>query len=247
MIVDERRRMAELLAELSEEQLAQPSLCDAWTVHEVAAHLTTFLRFGQAKLYLGILATAGNIDKVNVWLTRRAARRPIGEIIDLLRRRADARTTIPRSGYDPVLTDILLHDLDIRRPLNIPRAMPEERLWVAFHHLTKKPAPGYGMGTMGDRLSDLRLAATDTGWTHGKGRLVQGTAESLLLGISGRPAGFAELDGDGVPLLRSRVTSMPPPRPGRRLTTVLGVLVNPPPRERRSRDAVSDPDAATGR
>src|SRR5947208_3217407 len=57
MIVDERRRAAELLAGLSAAQLSAPSLCEGWTVHEVAAHLTTFLRLGQAKLYVGILVT----------------------------------------------------------------------------------------------------------------------------------------------------------------------------------------------
>jgi Mycothiol maleylpyruvate isomerase N-terminal domain len=46
MIVAERQHMADLLASLSQEQLARQSLCDAWTVHEVGAHLVTYLRFG---------------------------------------------------------------------------------------------------------------------------------------------------------------------------------------------------------
>lgn len=49
MIVAERQHMADLLASLSQEQLIRQSLCDAWTVHEVGAHLVSYLRFGQPK------------------------------------------------------------------------------------------------------------------------------------------------------------------------------------------------------
>jgi len=237
MIVDERHRTADMLATFTAGQLRRPSLCAGWTVHDIAAHLITFLRFGQLKLYLGILATAADIDKVNLRLTRRAAMRPSGEIIEALRRGADSRITIPMSGYDPVLTDLMLHDLDIRTPLGIPRATPEERLRVAFSHLTARPSPGF---TMGSRLGGLRLVATDTGWTHGDGALVRGSAEALLLGMSGRTVAFGQLDGGGVPLLRRRVTSAPRPGAGRRLATVLAVLTSPPPAERRSRLAAGD-------
>jgi uncharacterized protein (TIGR03083 family) len=236
MIVDERRRMADLLAGLTAGQFRQPSLCTGWTVHDVAAHLVTFLRFGQLKLYLGILTTAADLDRVNARLTRRAARRPSREIVDMLRRAAGSRVTIPRSGYDPVLADLMLHDLDIRIPLGISRTTPEDRLWVSFHHLTTRAAPGFGMGT---RLRGLRLVATDTGWAYGSGAAVRGGAEALLLAIGGRTAGFAALDGDGVPLLRERVVAQTRPGALRRLAVPLGVLRNPPPPDRRSRLAVA--------
>ena len=224
MIVDERRRTADLLATLTTEQLRQPSLCRVWTVHDVAAHLVSYLRHGQPKLYLGMLATAADLDAVNVRLTRREARRPTHEIIELLRRRADSRISMPRSGYDPVLTDLLLHDLDIRVPLGIPRSTPEHRLWLAFDHLTTRPALGFGLGS---RLRDLRLVATDTGWAHGAGSPVRGPAEALLLAMSGRTVGFDRLDGAGVPLLRHRVASPPRHGPGRRIAMALALLANP--------------------
>lgn len=40
LITAERRRVADLLAGLDDEQWAAPSLCDGWTVREVGAHLT---------------------------------------------------------------------------------------------------------------------------------------------------------------------------------------------------------------
>ncbi|HEX8094782.1 maleylpyruvate isomerase family mycothiol-dependent enzyme [Jatrophihabitans sp.] len=236
MIVDERRHSADLLSTLTPDQLRTPSLCQGWTVHDVAAHLTTLLRFGQAKLYIGIAATAADMDRVNLWLTRRAARRSDDEIIEVLRRRAGSRFTVPRSGYDPVLSDLVLHDLDIRIPLGIARDIPEYRLSVAFHHLTSRASPGFAMGS---RLDGLRFTATDTGWDQGTGASVRGPAETLLLGIGGRVAVLDDLSGDGVPLLRQRLSS--PQRAGalRRLAGPFGLLVRPLPRARRSRDSVA--------
>lgn len=236
MIVDERLRAADLLGGLTADQLRRPSLCDGWTMHDIAAHLTTFLRLGQPKLYLGIAATAGDIDRVNGWLTRRAARLPSDLLVRRLRRDAGARTTIPRSGYDPVLTDLVLHDLDVRRPLGLRRDVPEERLWVAFHHLVVKPTPGFGMGR---RLHGLRLEAVDTGWAVGQGAPLRGGAQDLLLAVAGRAVGLDGLTGDGVPTLRRRLAQRRRPGPVRRLATVLAVLTDPAPPDRRSRLAVA--------
>ena len=238
MIIDERRAMADRLENLTEDQWRRPSLCAGWTVHDVAAHLVSFLRFGQAKLYLGLTATAGSVDRLNVFLTRREARRSRQEIVRRLRDDAGSRFSIPRSGYDPVLTDLMLHDLDIRRPLGIPRATPPERLWVAFAHLTTRPTPGFTMGT---RLDNLRLEATDTGWAHGQGALVRGTADALLLGIGGRAQALDELTGDGVAPLRERLASTPPAGPVARMAAVVRVVTHPAPPDRRSRDAVVPP------
>jgi uncharacterized protein (TIGR03083 family) len=235
MLVQERRRMADLLDGLDPGQLATPSLSAGWTVHDVGAHLTTYLRFGQAKIYWGIVSTAADFDRLNRDLTARAARRSTAEIADRLRRWSTSKTTIPRSGYDPVLTDILLHDYDVRVPLGIARDVPEDRLWVAFQHLAAKPSPGYGVGS---RLAGLRLEAGDTGWSSGSGAVVRGDAESLVLAMSGRAAGLDALEGDGLPLLRQRVAAPPPRGPLERLKTVVKVVVDPPPPDRRSRNAL---------
>jgi hypothetical protein len=166
----------------------------------------------------------------------RLTKRSSHEIVESLRRGAGSRVTIPRSGYDPVLTDIVLHDLDIRVPLGIPRSTPEDRLWVAFDHLTAKPSPGFAMGA---RLAGLHLATTDTGWSRGSGPPVRGRAEDLLLAIGDRGIAFDKLDGDGVSLLRQRVATQPKPGPLRRLAVPLRVLTNPPHRDRRSRHALA--------
>jgi uncharacterized protein (TIGR03083 family) len=239
MVVAERRWMTELLAGRTEAQWHGPTLCERWTVHELAAHLVSLLHFGQVKLYAGVALTAGDLDRVNLALTRWYARRSRAELLAEMRRRAESRTTVPRAGFDPVLTDLLLHDLDVRLPLGLPREPPEERWWVAFNHLTTRPALGYGMGA---RLHGLRIETTDTGWRAGDGALVRGDAQSVLLAVSGRQAGFQGVSGDGVPLLRDRVTAPPRPSPARRVARALGAVLRPPAPERRSRAAVAPAD-----
>jgi uncharacterized protein (TIGR03083 family) len=232
MIADERRHMADLFAGLDAGQLARQSLCDAWTMHEVAAHLASFLRFGQLKIYLCMIAYAGDFAPGNQRLAHWYARRPTADIIEQLRRDAAARTTVPRSGYDPVLTDLVLHDLDVRIPLGIPRDVREDRLSVAFHHLTTVPSAGFAVGT---RLTRLRFEATDTGWTAGDGAPVRGPAQSVVMAMSGRAQGFADLDGDGVEILRDRVAGETAIPVGRRLRKMARTLARPS--DRRSREA----------
>jgi hypothetical protein len=145
---------------------------------------------------------------------------------------------MPRSGYDPILVDLVLHDFDIRIPMGILRTPHEERLWMAFHHLTHNPAPGY---VMGSRLSGLRIEATDTGWDYGAGVPVRGPAESLVLAISGRDVGLTHLEGDGVPILRDRLASPVKAAPLRRVAVPLKLLVKPVPKDRRSHTAQAVP------
>jgi uncharacterized protein (TIGR03083 family) len=230
MIVAEREHMADLLASLSEEQLARQSLCEAWTVHEVGAHLVTYLRFGQLKIYLCMIAYAGNFAPGNERLARMYARRSTADLVGSLRRHATARTTVPRSGYDPVLADLVVHDLDVRIPLGIDRAIPEDRLAVAFHHLATVPSPGFAVG---GRLSELRFEAVDTGWASGHGAPVRGDAEAIVLAMAGRTVAFPQLDGDGVAILSERANlalRIPVPQ---RLMKMATTVLRPSPRRAR--------------
>ncbi len=169
----------------------------------MAAHLATYLRFGKLKIIACMVAHAGNFAPGNQRLARWYARLPTADLTQMLRRHAESRTTPPRSGYDPILTDLILHDLDVRIPLGIARDIPEDRLAVAFYHLAFIPSPGYAVGT---RLHGLRFETTDTGWTFGTGPAVRGPAESVVMAMSGRTAHWASLTGDGTEPLRQRIS-----------------------------------------
>ena len=58
------------------------------------------------------------------------------------------------------------------------------------------------------RIDGLRLVATDTTWSHGAGPTVptvQGPILSLVLAMTGRADALADLEGDGIPELRTRM------------------------------------------
>ena len=203
-IADERRGLAELLSGLTQEQQATRSLCEAWSVHDVAAHLIMPMTVSTPRFALALLACRGSFDRANLRLTRQVARRPFGQIVEVLRREAGSRFTPPGAGPEAPLTDLLVHGMDIRWPLGLARAVPERRLRTSLGWLT---GPGARGVVPRGRLDGLRLEADDLDWSHGSGAAVRGDAQALVLAMCGRTAALGHLGGDGVPMLRARLSA----------------------------------------
>jgi len=203
MIADERRGLADVLVALTPEQLGTPSLCGAWSVHDVAAHLLMPLVTGLPTLMLAMVTSAGNFDKANRVLTARIADRSIQDIAQGLRDQAENPFSPPGMGIEAALTDLLVHGQDIRRPLGLPRVIPSERAETSLNFLTGKVPRGF---VTKDRLAGLALSATDVPFSSGSGAQVTGPAEALLLVLTGRPVALADLSGDGVAVLRARIS-----------------------------------------
>jgi uncharacterized protein (TIGR03083 family) len=116
-----------------------------------------------------------------------------------------ARNQRPRglpSGFKGgiALTDGTIHHQDIRRALGLPRNIPEHRLVPALTFSLGAPTlPSKG------NAKGLKLVATDADWTTGDGLEVSGPGEALLMALAGRPQALEELDGAGLPALRSRI------------------------------------------
>lgn len=201
MIANERRALADVFDKLTPEQLRTPSLCDGWTVHDIAAHLIMPLETAFPTIALSLIASRGDFDKANVKLTRRHSDRPVTDLVDSLRRNAGHRFKPPGTGPEASLTELLLHGQDIRRPLGLDREFSEERMTTALRFLTESKFRGF---VPKGRLDGLAFEATDLDWSHGTGPLVRGRAEALLLAISGRRASLCDLEGDGVAVLRER-------------------------------------------
>jgi len=203
-IADERRGMAELLSGLTTEQRAAQSLCRQWNVHEVAAHLIVPLEVSLPRFAVSILLSGGSFDRANVRLAGKQAQRPFDEIVEVLRRKADSHFTPPGAGPEAPLTDLLVHGLDIRWPLRLARHIPTERLRCSLEFLTTRTAEGL---TPKGALAGLRLEADDIDWAQGSGPTVRGSAEALLLAMTGRSVALGALGGDGVEALRGRLSS----------------------------------------
>jgi uncharacterized protein (TIGR03083 family) len=198
----ERRRIADLIDDLDEAQLATPSLCASWDVKTVGAHLVSFLAEGTirvSRLSMHRGGSDGAIDEA----ARRHAQRPATEIAARLRDLADHRYWRPPPQAPGLLAEVLAHSGDIRIPLGLPLELDPQPTAVALDFLTG-PVP-IGLVPLG-RLRGIRLQATDTDRTWGKGKEIRGRAAELLMAAVGRTTVLDVLDGPGVTLLRQRIS-----------------------------------------
>jgi uncharacterized protein (TIGR03083 family) len=201
-IAAERIVFAELVDGLDEAQLATPSLCGQWSVHEVAAHVLMPLVTSKVDIARAMLSAKGNFHRANAALARRTAQRPASDIAAGLRTRSGSHFRPPLHPPVTPLTDLLVHGQDIRRPLGLTRRFEDHRLRAALDFLASKRAhPGF---VPRGRLDGVRLRATDLDWAHGDGADVSGTGEALLLAMTGRMVVLPELDGAGVAVLSER-------------------------------------------
>lgn len=195
-IASERRSLADLLEHLTPDQQEAQSLCNEWTVKQVAAHLVMPMEVGMLAFMAAMLRHRGNFDAANSALAKKQALRPFAEIVQTLRDKADHRFTPPGQGPEAPLTDIIVHGLDITTPLGLSHHVPDEHLVVVLNHLAE-PSPKSRAASR--QLDGVRLQADDLEWTHGDGPLVTGPARAILLALAGRDAGWNQLTGDVPP------------------------------------------------
>jgi uncharacterized protein (TIGR03083 family) len=199
--------ISELLHELSDEQWDVPSLCEGWRVRDVISHMCVGYTTPMTAMLAKVARRRFNVPKASYEesMAFGSAHTPseILAVFDEIHtkhvRKGIAKVIKPTEG----LVDHLIHHQDIRRPLGLPRPMPEDRLVAA---LDVVPGLG-GFVASKKRTAGLRLIATDIGWSHGDGPEVSGPGEAILLTASGRPVALDELQGDGVETLRGRLAA----------------------------------------
>ena len=203
----QREGFIETLEGLRPDQWATPSLCSGWRVVDVAAHLAWAPALGPGA---GAVAMVRHGFSMNRMIERSAvgwSARGRGAIVAQLR--DNARSGARPIGMPPVaaLADAVVHGLDVRRPLGLPGRVPVASLAPLADFVLGTPWPMNTVvgGSARRRVAGVRLVATDTDWSHGKGPEVRGTAEALVLVLYGRAVAAAELAGDGAALLRARL------------------------------------------
>lgn len=196
-----RRRLADFFDHLDEEQLATRSLCDAWTVREVLGHLVMPFAGSLCGLLVRVVRARGSVDAASAGLARELARRPVPELTELLRERADEVVRAPGVGPRGQLADGCIHLRDCARPLDLPDDVGLEE-WRALLDWFSGGVRGLVPAA---RLSGLRLEATDQDWSWGAGEPVTGPSEALAMAAAGRAVALDDLHGSGVGALRARV------------------------------------------
>jgi len=116
---------------------------------------------------------------------------------------AGSRRKAPGVSHLEPLIDVLVHGQDIAIPLGRPRAVPVRAAVAAADRVWPNLFPWRAQR----RLRGFRLAATDCFWSAGDGLLVEGPIAAILLLLTGRRAGLAQLSGAGVRELEVRTAS----------------------------------------
>ncbi|MGY1616028.1 maleylpyruvate isomerase family mycothiol-dependent enzyme [Geodermatophilus sp. SYSU D00691] len=199
-VIDEQRgSLADLLADLSPDEWAHPSLCRGWRVRDVAAHVT-FSVARPVELIGPALRGRGDFHRTtHDAAVRRAAATSTGELVAAIRAMVGSRRRVPGlTPYEPLI-DVLVHGQDIAVPLGRPRPAPIEAAATAATRIWSMTWPFTIVFDARRRLAGLRLVATDTEWSAGEGALVEGPVEALLLLLTGRAAVAVDrLSGPGV-------------------------------------------------
>ncbi|MBC8090513.1 MAG: maleylpyruvate isomerase family mycothiol-dependent enzyme [Pseudonocardia sp.] len=199
----ERLALCDHLEGLDDAAWATQSLCSAWTVRDVVAHLTVTTRATVPFVVKAALRARGGFDRMAVQVAEdRSTRFGPTELVAQLRESAASSRRMPGSGPMDPLMDLVVHAQDISRPLGRLHHSPAEVVvaslaYIATNRFLGGPA----------RIAGLALTATDAGWTSGDGPEVRGAAEDLLLVVGGRPAGLAGLTGPGVQVLAGRLSA----------------------------------------
>ena len=192
---EQRRRLAELARSLSEDDWAVPSLCHGWTVRDVVAHVMRSATVTPVEVAVALVRSCGRYNVVVAEDARRAARRPVGELLaEFERHEGSRRHPLGTSVVDPLL-DVLVHSQDIAVPLGRDHPMPIEPAVVAARRARR-----LGLLFPGLRVRrGVRVRATDADFGVGQGPLVEGPMQAVLLLLTGRTqAALPALRGPGV-------------------------------------------------
>ena len=183
-----RRAVVAMLERLTDEQWEEPSLCDEWTVRDVAGHLAWQQNIWTPATVLGILRARGNMDRAIRDIACRHATRPVEQLIAQIRRIIGTHRAMPSLTHVEFLIDILVHSQDIALPLRYPLDLPPEHAAVAATRLWTKDTLLPGV----KNLKTQRFVATDIDWSVGQGPEIRGPITAILLLFSGRAAAVVD-------------------------------------------------------
>jgi uncharacterized protein (TIGR03083 family) len=200
MARDERVEFASFLESLTPEQWDSPTLCELWTVREVAVHTVSYDELSTAGLVGRFVKGRLNTDRINAIGVADYADRSPEQITALIRRYAEPHGLTGGFGGMIALTDGMIHQQDIRRRLGLPRTIDPERLRTALDFARFAPTIRGAWRSRG-----VRLVATDLDWTRGKGPDVRGSGEALLMAMAGRRAALDDIEGPGKSKLAKRI------------------------------------------
>lgn len=196
----EREDTLAMLDGLQPEQWDAQSLCAEWKVRDVVAHLTIGATMSGGAAIALLLRNGFNFNRAMARTARADGAAGPSQLRGAFAATIGGRRTPPMTKPLDNLIDLVVHGQDMRRPLGLPRVIPEERLRPCLDRLK-----GYGFPFGAKkRVAGLRLEATDFDWVSGEGPVLRGPGEAILMMLAGRRVADADLEGDGTEVLAAR-------------------------------------------
>ena len=197
MIAEEQAEFGEMLRGLTEQQWEAPTLCTNWSVHELVIHIAIHTHGTDVARQITAARRGFTIDRVHA--PERARKKE--ELIDWLESPAVDASTF---NLKTQLSELIIHQQDVRRPLGIPRTIPEERLAPVLDNAVTNLGSLAVVQTL-KKTKGLRLVATDIDWSVGAGPEVRGPGEAIFMALAGRAPALDDLEGEGTAKLRMRL------------------------------------------
>jgi uncharacterized protein (TIGR03083 family) len=190
---EEREKLVGDLKAVPAEAWDEQSLCTDWKVRDVVGHLIRVGQYYRPPYAFGwdLLSFGFRLNKALSAVAIRIGQRPVPELLERLERARYEETLLFRLHYQPLfaLNEWVVHGQDIRRPLGLDASFNRDHL-IALAEVSTK---WYTLGTK-DVVRGRRLVATDADFSVGKGPVVQGPMEAVLLALYGRVAALRDLE-----------------------------------------------------
>ena len=192
LIRDELAEFVELLRSLPSASWGRPSLCASWTVREVVLHSAAHIHNQQRDKAILEEYSRRSDAELTEWL----------ESAPFESKAPSAR--IRRLSSEIQRGELMIHQQDVRRALDMPRAIPAGRV-TAVLEVGLRRLGSLSLAYGRQRSNGLRLISSESDWAWGSGPEVRGPLEAILMATAGRHEALDDLDGAGVATLSERI------------------------------------------
>jgi len=206
--VDSRRRdIADYLEALPPGDWGRPSLCSAWTVREVAAHLT-LAGLPRRRLLALFVRYPGAVNRtIRDGSAAQARRLSDQQIIGALRDMVGEHRALPGLTCREALIDVVGHAQDLSLPLGHELPIPAGVIAEAADRVVSYGGRGNAKVFRALPTRGVRLEAVDHDWGSGRGPVARGSLRDLFLVLTGRTVHLDRLDGPGAERLRGALAA----------------------------------------
>jgi uncharacterized protein (TIGR03083 family) len=201
-IDEERSALADDLATLDDGQWDAQSLCSEWKVRHVVGHLIGGADVKTGPFLAGMLRSGMSFGRYIARQGLALGAASPDELLGQFRSTIGLHRTPPGAKPEVILTDLVCHSGDIRRPTGMARKVPQATLVVVAEMVKNIGFPLHAK----KRVAGLRMSASDAEWSTGDGPPVDGPLASLIFVMAGRTAPLEDLTGDGKQILQARMS-----------------------------------------